>query len=156
LRKAENAHVREIVALRAQYDSELREAESKRIDAIRAVDVGTAERAAQVVANQATTLATTVTASAEALRTQNEVARVQVADQLRSALEPILKDVSELRRVQYETAGGKAQTTEGRDVSRDSRESRQAIIVACLMIAAIMSSAILAAAAIAVTLILHG
>jgi hypothetical protein len=114
LRVTESEHVREIMRLRASYDHELRVSETARIDAIRAVDVGTAERAAAVVASQAATLATTVTASAEALRTQNEVARVQVADQLRSALEPILKDVSELRRVQYETAGGKAETYDQR------------------------------------------
>ena len=152
LRESESRHVREIMAVRAGYEEKLSKAESSRIDAIRAVDVGTAERAAAVVANQATILATTVTTSAEALRAQNEVARVQVADQLRSALEPILKDVSELRRVQYETAGGKAQTVD----SRSEGDSSRGLVLMLAAIAAVLSSAFFGAAAIVVTLILHG
>jgi hypothetical protein len=152
LREAESAHVREIVNLRASYDNELRASETARINAIRAVDVGAVAAAAQVQATQATTLAAQVASSAEAMRTQVETTRLQLQAQYSAALEPIIKDVTDLRRVQYETAGGKAQTHEG----RDERDSKMAVIVAAIMVAAIMSAAIIGVAGIAVTLILHG
>src|SRR5450755_1782409 len=63
-------HVKEITILRAQFEEALREKETQRIDAIRAVDVQAVQRAAEVSAVQATTLATQVQASAETLRTQ--------------------------------------------------------------------------------------
>src|ERR1039458_3377097 len=44
LRHAESSHIREVVALRADYDEKLREGEASRIDAIRAVDVGAVNR----------------------------------------------------------------------------------------------------------------
>src|ERR1035437_3450837 len=160
LREAESAHVREIVNLRASYDNELRASddnelrasETARINAIRAVDVGAVAAAAQVQATQATTLAAQVASSAEAMRTQVETPPLQLQAQYPAAREPIIKDVTDLRRVQYETAGGKAQTHEG----RDERDSKMAVIVAAIMVAAIMSAAIIGVAGIAVTLILHG
>ena len=50
-------NIEEMAKLRADYDDRLRDAESKRIDAIRAVDVGAVQRAAEVSAAQAQTLA---------------------------------------------------------------------------------------------------
>ena len=52
LREAESRHVREIAGLRAEYTAELRKAETARIDAIRAVDVGAVNRAAEVSAGE--------------------------------------------------------------------------------------------------------
>lgn len=105
-----------IADLRAEYDDKLRKAEAERIDAIRAVDVGNVQRAAEVQATQALTLATQVTTSAEALRTQVTATATAAGVALAAALEPIIKDIAELRKVQYETAGGKAQTVETREV----------------------------------------
>src|ERR1035437_8272367 len=102
LREAESAHVREIVNLRASYDNELRASETARINAIRAVDVGDVAAAAQVQATQATTLAAQVASSAEAMRTQVETTRLQLQAQYSAALEPIIKDVTDLRRVRSE------------------------------------------------------
>lgn len=101
LRESEAAHVREIVALRADYDRELRRAESDRINAIRAVDVGAVNRAAEVAATQATVLAAQLQATAEAGRVN-----------LNQALDPIMKDIQEIRKVQYEQQGAKSQTVE--------------------------------------------
>jgi len=152
LRESESAHVREIVALRASYDNELRESESGRIDAIRAVDVGAVAAAAQVQATQAATLAAQVASSAEAMRTQVETTRLQLQAQYSAALEPIIKDVTDLRRVQYETAGGKAQTIDARDVS----VSRTGVAHLYVAAATVFSAFLLGAAGIAITLLLHG
>jgi hypothetical protein len=127
-------HARDTADLRANYDGQLREqarrseerldykdqqlraAETARIDAIRAVDVGAVNRAAEVSATQAATLATQVATSAEALRGQVEAARQQTATALAAALEPIQKDIQDLRRAQYEAQGKQGGAVESRDV----------------------------------------
>jgi len=103
LRKAEAHHVREIVKIRAEYDEKLRDAESQRIDAIRAVDVGAVQRAAEVAATQA-----------EALRNQVAVTQSAAQTALTAALDPIQKDIADLRRAQYEAQGKTAQVVERR------------------------------------------
>jgi len=70
MRSSDYAHITDLMNLTAAYEEKLRLAEAHRIDAIRAVDVGNVQRAAEVQQNQAAILATTVTASAEAMRTQ--------------------------------------------------------------------------------------
>jgi len=114
LRQMEYRHVREIASLRAEYQAELRMAETARIDAIRAVDVGAVNRAAEVSATQASTLAAQVATSAETLRTQVAAAASAAQTALAAALEPIIKDIADLRRVQYEQVGQKAQIVEHR------------------------------------------
>jgi len=114
LRAAESRHVREIAQLRAEYAAELRRAETDRIDAIRAVDVSAVTRAAEVSSQQATTLAAQVAQSAEALRTQVAAAASAATVALAAALEPIQKDIQDLRKTQYEQAGQRAQVGESR------------------------------------------
>ena len=121
LREYEADCIREVITLRAEYDEKLRVSESARIDAIRAVDVGAVNRAAEVSAAQATTLATQVVASAEALRVQVEASRVQTATGLAAALDPIQKDIADLRRVQYEQAGQKSAGADVRDTRAEAR-----------------------------------
>ena len=65
-------HVEAVGALRSHYEDMLRNAESRRLDAIRAVDVSAVSVAADRAAQTAATLAATVQASAEALRAQVE------------------------------------------------------------------------------------
>ena len=110
LRDEATSHTRDIMALRSEYEEKLRIAESNRIDAIRAVDVG----AAAILANQ-------VSASAEALRAQVEATRVTTAQSLAAALEPIQKDIADLRRVQYEQQGQKSAVIEKQSSTVDSR-----------------------------------
>lgn len=114
LRTNDAEHQREIAYLRAEYDDKLRDAESKRIDAIRAVDVGAVNRAAEVSATQATTLAAQVATSAETLRTQVAAAATATATALAAALEPLNIAIADLRRAQYEAQGQKTQVTENR------------------------------------------
>lgn len=107
-------HLRITAELRAGHERELRDAEAKRIDAIRAVDVGAVAAAAAVQATQATTLAAQVQTSAEALRNQVAAAASAQTVGLAAALEPIIKDIADLRRAQYEAQGQKAQVVEAR------------------------------------------
>ena len=112
LRNAESRHMREISELRAQYDRELREAESARIDAIRAVDVGAVNRAADVAAAQAETLRIQVATSAETLRTQVAASATAAAVALGNALDPLQTAIADLRRAQYEAQGVRTQSSE--------------------------------------------
>jgi hypothetical protein len=87
-------------------EEQLRRAESARIDAIRAVDVGNVQRAADVAAGQAEQIRQTVAATASAFDAK-----------LIGVLEPIQSAIADLRRAQYETVGGKAQVVEARSSS---------------------------------------
>jgi hypothetical protein len=125
LRAVEAEHVREMARLRAEFEEALREKETQRIDAIRAVDVQAVQRAAEVSAVQATTLATQVQASAETLRTQVATTATAQTTALAAALEPIQKDISELRKTQYEQQGQKAAQVETRATKAEDRGSSQ-------------------------------
>ena len=114
LRESESRHIREVARLRAEHAEDLRKAETARIDAIRAVDVGAVNRAAEVSAQQATTLAVQVAQSAETLRTQVAAAATAATVALAAALEPIQKDIADLRRAQYEAQGVKSNVGESR------------------------------------------
>src|ERR1039458_3280298 len=94
---AQIAHTNESARLRAEYDDKLRDAESKRIDAIRAVDVAAVASAAAVVAQQQNILATQVATSADALRLQVAATALAAETKLNTALEPIQKDIRDLR-----------------------------------------------------------
>jgi hypothetical protein len=126
LREVQIGHIAAIGTLRAEYDEKLRKAETARIDAIRAVDVGAVTRAAEVSAQQANTLASQVTTSAETLRGQVEAARQATAAGLATALAPITAAVDELRRAQYEQQGQKSGVAE----SGASRDQSRTLLVA--------------------------
>jgi len=110
-------HLAEMSALRGEFGEKLRNAEADRINAIRAVDIGAVQRAAEVSASQAQTLANQVAQSAETLRTQVAAAATASATALAAALDPIQKDIADLRKTQYEQAGQKAQVVEGRSTN---------------------------------------
>lgn len=106
IRKLNDTHVHEILALRAEQWEKLREAEANRLDAIRQVDRDTVARAADVQTTAASTLANQVATSAD-----------QVRLNLDAKTAPILEAIASLQRAQYETAGGKAQVVDARDMS---------------------------------------
>jgi hypothetical protein len=138
LRGLESNHLRELADLRAHYDHRLREAETARIDAIRAVDVGAVNRAAEVSATQAQTLATQVTVSAETLRTQVAAAATAASTALSAALEPIQKDIADLRRAQYEAQGQKTQVVETRDTNSATRLNVNAVMAVFSVLLAVL------------------
>jgi hypothetical protein len=135
LRAAESRHVREIAELRAEYAAELRRAETERINAIRAVDVNAVNRAAEVSALQAQTLAAQVAQSAETLRTQVAAAASAATVALAAALEPIQKDIQDLRKTQYEQAGQKAQV--GESVTDRGRNVQLVGLIVAIAVAAL-------------------
>lgn len=115
LRNMSNAHLQEIATLRAEHAKELSHAEAARIDAIRLIDVGAVNRAAEVASIQATTLASQVATVAETLRAQVAAAATASTVALAAALEPIQKDVSELRQVQFQQQGERVAKADDRD-----------------------------------------
>jgi hypothetical protein len=104
-------------------DEKLRLAESARIDAIRAVDVGAVQRAAEVASAQA-----------EALRLQVQAAATAAQTSLTAALDPIQKDIADLRRAQYEAQGQKTQIVETR-ATGDYRMTILAVVVTLIVTA---------------------
>lgn len=93
LRKAETTRINEVIALRSQYDRLLAEAEAKRIDAIRAVDVAAVGIANERATGQAVVLAKQVTESADTLRTQ----QAQAINSLTDRLQKVEQSQSEAR-----------------------------------------------------------
>jgi hypothetical protein len=126
--KAESRRLEDLLQLRAFYDAELRRAESARIDAIRSVDTASVTRAAEVAAAQA-----------EALRNQVSSAAQAATIALSAALEPIQKDIADLRRVQYEQQGQKSAVVEQKSSVSDAR-----LLILGLLGAAIAAAAIIA------------
>jgi len=112
LRLAASDHSKQMAALRSEYEDRLAAAETARIDAIRAVDVNAVQQAATVAETRATALANQVAQSAEAMRAQVAAAAQAAATALAAALEPIQKDIQDLRKSQYELQGQRAQVVE--------------------------------------------
>lgn len=143
LRNQEAAHLREIMELRADmatleatHNDKLRLAEAERINAIRAVDVSAVAAAAQVSATQATTLAAQVATSAETLRNQVAAAATASTVALGAALDPIQKDIADLRRAQYEAQGQRGQVADNRT---DQRGNAGLVIAAAAAVIAFVS-----------------
>jgi hypothetical protein len=128
LREMSQMYEAKIADLRASHATDISEKETARIDAIRAVDTGAVTRAAEVAAAQAATLQVQVVTTAEA-------ARVALA----AALEPIQKDIAELRKTQYEQQGQRAQQAEGKTDKRDYN----ATLIGILALIAIVASAVI-------------
>jgi hypothetical protein len=108
LREAQNAEIRRIdglLVLRADYQDKLVIAESKRIDAIRAVDVGAVAIASERAAQQATVLANQVSASAETLRALVASTAQQVANSLSQIQAQLTERIALLEKSQYEIKG---------------------------------------------------
>jgi hypothetical protein len=156
LRRAESRHVREITTLRAEYTAELRRAEAARIDAIRAVDVGAVNRAAEYAAQQATILANQVSTSAEALRNQVSASDAAARAALLQALDPMRKDIADLRRAQYEALGGKVAVVESKDDRRESGIGVRAWIAIAIAGMVGFSSVVLSIAGIIIAIMLRG
>lgn len=105
-------HLHEISKLRARYEEKLREAESKRLNAIRAVDVAAVASSSRDAAITASALAAQQTISAETLRNQVELTKTAASGALSTALSPIQDAISELRKFQYDLAGQKQGSSE--------------------------------------------
>jgi hypothetical protein len=97
--------LKEIATIRSTYEEKLSNAEAKRIDAIRAVDVNAVAVANQKSADQATVLANQVVASADALRglvATTAQAQSQASQQAMTALSD---RITTIEKAQYEEKG---------------------------------------------------
>ena len=99
------ASLRREAELRAQYEAQLRDAESGRIDAIRAVDVNAVSVASERAAAAANVLANQVSASAEALRALVASTAATIAQQLAALTSQLTDRLSLLEKSSYEGAG---------------------------------------------------
>lgn len=103
--ESEVEHVKEMAALRAGYQQQLSEAEAKRIDAIRAVDVNAVAVASERQAAAAQVLANQVAQSADALRTLVSTTAAAMAEQQRQQMTQITDRLTLVERSQYEGRG---------------------------------------------------
>jgi hypothetical protein len=101
----EKDHIREILTLRSEHFKELAIAEAKRIDAIRAVDVGAVAVAAERQVAAAGVLADQLAKSAEQTRALVQDQAVTVATAQRQLIEPMMARLAALERTQAEGIG---------------------------------------------------
>jgi len=151
LRESETRHQREVARLLTERVESMMMAESHRIDAIRAVDVDAVQKAASAMATQATSLATQQVQSAEALRTQVSETATLAETRLAAALQPIVRDVAELQKRAWETAGGKTQVIETQAKGGTTSSWMGLAVAACIGFLSI----IMAVAAIVISVIAH-
>jgi hypothetical protein len=107
------ARLEDQMRLRADYAIQLSVAETKRIDAIRAVDVQAVAVANERASAQALVLAAQVSSSAETLRTLVAATAQTVAQQLAAVSAGINDRISALEKSQYENSG---KSSGGKDV----------------------------------------
>jgi hypothetical protein len=128
IQEIQTANMKELIALESHHSGELRDAETGRINAIREVDTGNVARAAEVAAAQAETLrgqvASTATATATTLAAALEPIRKDIAD-IRQT------DIADLRKAQYEQQGKTATQSE-------QKSGNQWLVMALIAAAAVM------------------
>jgi hypothetical protein len=105
LRKAESRRVDEQAVIRSEFQDKLALAEAKRIDAIRAVDVGAVAVASERATQQATVLANQVSTSADALRTLVATTASAMAAQSQNMTQQFTERLAALEHSQYESKG---------------------------------------------------
>jgi hypothetical protein len=151
LREAETRHQSEIARLLVDRVEAMMQAESHRIDAIRAVDVDAVQKASMAATAQAATLAAQVAQAAEAMRTQVGATATAATVALAAALEPIIKDVAELRRAQYEAQGQKTQIVETQARGGSTSNWMGLAVAACVGLLSIL----LAVGAVVISVVSH-
>src|ERR1035437_343982 len=108
--KEEMSHLNEKLQIHVGYMKELSFAESKRLDAIRSVDVGAVAIASERAAATATVLANQVTQRAETLRTLVASTAASVATNLAQVSTQLTDRLALLEKKQYENQGKSAVT----------------------------------------------
>lgn len=127
LRDADNKRIDEVMNLRAHFAERLETAESRRIDAIRAVDVNAVAVASERQAAAAGVLANQVAQSADALRTLVSTTAAAMAEQQRQLVSQITDRLTVVERSQYEGRGKEIVTApQYEEVLREIRELRSA------------------------------
>lgn len=128
LMAAETRRMDEKAEMRADHARETRLIETARVDAMRLVDVGASNRAAEVQAATQAALAEQLVATAEASRQATSAAATAMTQSLAAELEPMKKDIRDIRDRQSQDAGGKQQVVETRDVRADTRLNMNLVV----------------------------
>jgi len=110
LRQASELRLDEVAEIRAIHARELNEAETKRIDAIRAVDVAAVSIAAERTSASATVLANQVAQSAETLRALVATTAAASASATAASFGQLSDRITLLERTSYEGSGKSAVT----------------------------------------------
>lgn len=105
LRQAEIRRIDGEMTMHAEYEEKLAQAEAKRLDAIRSVDVAAVSTASERAAVQAQVLAKNVTESAETLRQLVATTADQVAEQLKTISTQLADRLLIVEKAQYELKG---------------------------------------------------
>ena len=108
LMSAEINHLKDIMALRAEYSKELALKESGRVDAIRQVDQLNVSTAAAVSAAAISTLASTTMSTAETLRNSVVASAQTIASQTATIVSAITERLAALEKSSYEGQGKSA------------------------------------------------
>jgi hypothetical protein len=116
LREAETRRINELICLRDKFQDKLDVAESKRIDAIRAVDVAAVTVANDKATAQAAVLANQVTASADTLRKLVESTAIAAAEQLKQLTQQLTDRLTSLEKNQYKGEGKETKALDVRTV----------------------------------------
>ena len=111
LRLAESQRVNEVMQLRADHNKELIEKESKRMDAIRAVDVAAVAVANDKSVASAALLANAVQTTAETLRSLVAATATQVAESLTRLSEALTERIAKLEVSQSKSEGRQGLST---------------------------------------------
>lgn len=106
--EAELSHLKRISKLRAQYSKEIRDLESRRLDAIRQVDVAATKTEADRALAAIQTLAATTATNAENIRNQMTNTAATIAKQTSDTVSQITERIAALEKSSYEGAGKQA------------------------------------------------
>jgi len=101
----ESKRVHEQMLLRAEYEKELKIAETKRIDSIRAVDVAAVAVATEKANQQALVLANQVASSAETVRSLINSSAITAAAQVQQIHQQLSDRIALLEKTSYEKQG---------------------------------------------------
>lgn len=152
LREMESGYRDKIEMLRSEHAKEVRQAESQRVNDIRQVDVNAVAQALSAVNLQNAALAKTVTETAEASRSQVAAAESARQEASRIALEPMQKDITEIRAALYQQQGQKTGLDESKADRTTHRGTSQWLIG---LIAAVILGMFTTFVSAAVVLIIH-
>lgn len=108
LSNTKHEHIKEVMSIRAIHAHDLSEAETRRLDAIRAIDVAAVGIATERAAASATVLANQVSSSAETLRALVANTATAASATAASAFSQLSDRISLLERTSYEGSGKSA------------------------------------------------
>ena len=114
---SEMVHLRDLVILRADQNAERLRIDSARIDALREGDLRMGDKAIEAFTASALAASAIADRNAQALRDQVAATAKSAELRLEASLRPILIDVADLRRYQFEQQGSKSQVFDSRAAS---------------------------------------